>query len=121
MITYENLQLYIIYKYIQVKDFCILYFIGRYISCILSCSAVAQLLFSLFFNFLNNYNLLVPIMDNGNTLQILDLYVINYNYVLFSWMLKLFKTGQNRDLDETDLYMTLDDHMSSSLGDKLEK
>ncbi|XP_008187158.1 probable multidrug resistance-associated protein lethal(2)03659 isoform X2 [Acyrthosiphon pisum] len=37
------------------------------------------------------------------------------------WMLNLFKIGQDRDLDETDLYTTLDDQVSSSLGDKLEK
>jgi hypothetical protein len=36
-------------------------------------------------------------------------------------MLKLFKTGQIRELDETDLYTTLDDQLASSLGDKLEK
>jgi len=36
-------------------------------------------------------------------------------------MLNLFKTGRIRDLDETDLFTTLDDQISSSLGDKLEK
>ncbi|XP_050058893.1 ATP-binding cassette sub-family C member 4-like isoform X5 [Aphis gossypii] len=39
----------------------------------------------------------------------------------YSWMLNLFKTGQTRELVETDLYTTLDDQLSSSLGDKLEK
>lgn len=42
-------------------------------------------------------------------------------YVLFSWMLNLLKTGRIRDLNETDLYATLDDQKSSTLGDQLEK
>lgn len=44
-----------------------------------------------------------------------------FEIITYGWMLNLFKTGQKRDLDETDLYTTLDDQISSSLGDKLEK
>lgn len=36
-------------------------------------------------------------------------------------MFNLFKTGQSRDLEENDLYVTLKDHTSSTLGDELEK
>lgn len=36
-------------------------------------------------------------------------------------MSNLLKIGRRRDLKETDLYTTLDDHKSSSLGDQLEK
>lgn len=36
-------------------------------------------------------------------------------------MFNLFKIGHKRELDENDLYTTLKDHESSSLGDKLEK
>uniref|UniRef100_A0A2H8TKH7 Multidrug resistance-associated protein 4 n=2 Tax=Melanaphis sacchari TaxID=742174 RepID=A0A2H8TKH7_9HEMI len=43
-----------------------------------------------------------------------------FESITYSWMLNLFKTGNNRDLDETDLYMTLEDQISSPLGDKLE-
>lgn len=39
----------------------------------------------------------------------------------FSWMLNLFNTGKKRDLDINDLYTTLNDHTSSSLGNALEK
>ncbi|KAL5233619.1 hypothetical protein ACI65C_001029 [Semiaphis heraclei] len=37
------------------------------------------------------------------------------------WLSNLLKIGRHRALIETDLYTTLDDHTSSSLGDKLEK
>lgn len=33
----------------------------------------------------------------------------------------MFKKGRSRDLEENDLYETLDEHQSSELGDKLEK
>lgn len=49
---------------------------------------------------------------------------LNYNYFVFlsySWLLKIYKTGQKRDLEEDDLYTTLNDHSSSVLGNKLEK
>lgn len=36
-------------------------------------------------------------------------------------MLNLFKIGRSRDLEENDLYVTLKDHSSSTLGDELEK
>lgn len=36
-------------------------------------------------------------------------------------MSNLLKIGRRRDLNEIDLYTTLDDHTSSPLGDKLEK
>ncbi|XP_060872288.1 probable multidrug resistance-associated protein lethal(2)03659 isoform X2 [Metopolophium dirhodum] len=44
-----------------------------------------------------------------------------FEIVTYSWMLNILKTGQLRDLNETDLYTTFDDHTSSSLGDQLEK
>lgn len=40
---------------------------------------------------------------------------------IFSWTLKFFKTGQMRDLEVDDLYITLDDHLSQSLGCSLEE
>lgn len=41
--------------------------------------------------------------------------------MLYRWTLKLFKTGNKRDLIENDLYATLEDHTSSSLGSRIEK
>jgi len=42
-------------------------------------------------------------------------------YIIYSWISNLLKIGRLRDLNETDLYTTLDDQKSSTLGDKLEK
>ncbi|VVC32367.1 Hypothetical protein CINCED_3A020730 [Cinara cedri] len=39
----------------------------------------------------------------------------------FSWMLNLLKTARKRDLNENDLYATLNNHKSSLLGNELEK
>eukprot|EP00102_Acyrthosiphon_pisum_P020913 XP_016658123.1 PREDICTED: multidrug resistance-associated protein 4 isoform X2 [Acyrthosiphon pisum] len=44
-----------------------------------------------------------------------------FEIITYSWMSNLLKIGRHRDLKETDLYTTLDDHISSSLGDQLEK
>ncbi|KAL4089661.1 hypothetical protein QTP88_024660 [Uroleucon formosanum] len=44
-----------------------------------------------------------------------------FEIVTYMWMSNLLKIGRRRDLKETDLYTTLDDHKSSSLGDQLEK
>ncbi|KAF0749577.1 putative multidrug resistance-associated protein lethal(2)03659, partial [Aphis craccivora] len=41
--------------------------------------------------------------------------------ITYSWMSNLLKIGRRRDLNEIDLYTTLDEHTSSPLGDKLEK
>jgi len=38
-----------------------------------------------------------------------------------SWILNLFKLGRKRELEENDLYLTLDEHASSSLGSDLGK
>lgn len=42
-------------------------------------------------------------------------------YIFFRWIYKLFKTGSQRDLEVNDLYATLNDHKSSSLGRGLEE
>ncbi|CAH1736107.1 unnamed protein product [Aphis gossypii] len=44
-----------------------------------------------------------------------------FEIITHSWILNLLKIGRLRDLNETDLYTTLDDQKSSTLGDKLEK
>jgi len=44
-----------------------------------------------------------------------------FEILTFGWTLKLFKTGRKRELEINDLYTTLNDHSSSSLGNKLEK
>uniref|UniRef100_A0A2S2QEN8 Putative multidrug resistance-associated protein lethal n=1 Tax=Sipha flava TaxID=143950 RepID=A0A2S2QEN8_9HEMI len=44
-----------------------------------------------------------------------------FEILTFSWIVKLFKTGQRRGLDVNDLYKTLDDHESSKLGNELEE
>lgn len=42
-------------------------------------------------------------------------------YIFLRWIYKLFKTGRKRDLEVNDLYATLNDHASSSLGRELEE
>ncbi|XP_050060625.1 probable multidrug resistance-associated protein lethal(2)03659 isoform X2 [Aphis gossypii] len=44
-----------------------------------------------------------------------------FQIITHSWISNLLKLGRLRDLNETDLYTTLDDQKSSPLGDKLEK
>lgn len=47
--------------------------------------------------------------------------MIIFFYIFISWLIELFKTGEKRDLDENDLYPTLNEDKSSLLGDKLEQ
>lgn len=58
-------------------------------------------------------------------LSFLNLYIFTINIYLFiiwfSWIFKLFNTGQQRDLDVNDVYSTLNEHKSSLLGDELEE
>jgi len=42
-------------------------------------------------------------------------------FLSYSWLLNIFKIGQQRDLEEDDLFETLNDHSSSLLGNELEK
>lgn len=42
-------------------------------------------------------------------------------FILNRWTINLFKKGQNRDLEVSDLYKTLDEHTSTKLGNELEK
>ncbi|XP_022172980.1 multidrug resistance-associated protein 4-like [Myzus persicae] len=44
-----------------------------------------------------------------------------FEIITSSWMSNLLKIGRHRDLVETDLYTTLDEHIASVLGDQLEK
>ncbi|XP_026807743.1 multidrug resistance-associated protein 4-like [Rhopalosiphum maidis] len=44
-----------------------------------------------------------------------------FEIITHSWISNLLKIGRLRDLNETDLFTTLDDQKSSTLGDKLEK
>ncbi|KAE9539572.1 hypothetical protein AGLY_004824 [Aphis glycines] len=44
-----------------------------------------------------------------------------FEILTFGWTLKLFKTGRKRDLEVNDLYTTLNDHSSATLGNELEK
>ncbi|KAL5236138.1 hypothetical protein ACI65C_003548 [Semiaphis heraclei] len=44
-----------------------------------------------------------------------------FEILTFGWLYKLFKTGEKRDLEVNDLYTTLNDHKSSSLGMELEE
>lgn len=44
-----------------------------------------------------------------------------FEILTFGWTLKLFKTGRKRDLEVNDLYITLNDHSSATLGNELEK
>lgn len=47
--------------------------------------------------------------------------IIIFFLLLYSWLLNIYKIGQKRDLEEDDLYTTLNDHNSSVLGNELEK
>lgn len=53
------------------------------------------------------------IFDRNNYISII--------FILFSWMLDLFKISCKRDLEITDMYVPLNEHLSSTLGNDLEK
>lgn len=42
-------------------------------------------------------------------------------FTIYSWMLDLFKIVLKRDIEINDLYIPLDEHTSSTLGNDLEK
>lgn len=42
-------------------------------------------------------------------------------FILFRWIINLFKKGRKKDLEINDLYSTLNEHSASILGSKLEK
>ncbi|VVC26208.1 Hypothetical protein CINCED_3A017920 [Cinara cedri] len=63
-------------------------------------------------------------MDAGNQVRRPPHPRVNANIfeiLTFGWTLNLFKTGQLRDLELNDLYTTLNEHKSSSLGCELEE
>lgn len=60
-----------------------------------------------------------PLMFYGCT--IITQQNLFYQIFFISWMLNLFKIGRKKDLCANDLYATLNDYNSSSLGDELEK
>lgn len=62
-----------------------------------------------------------------NLILLLEKWIFDKNnytsiiFVLFSWMLDLFKISSKRDLEITDVYVPLNEHLSSTLGNDLEK
>ncbi|XP_027849228.2 ATP-binding cassette sub-family C member 4-like [Aphis gossypii] len=63
-------------------------------------------------------------MDSGNKQKLPSHPRVNANILeilTFGWIYKLFKTGNKRDLEVNDLYTTLNDDLSSSLGNELEE